>query len=211
MWAYFTQAPLIQLHLLMCRCRCRSWRRAGTTLRPSTVYKYCQEETRHCCKFPLQVSLPQLEAGLAAYYILAMSEASSNLSRYDGVRYGQRSQVRPGHALSCQRCVTTLCLASSMHRPPNCTLKKRPRSANLKGIIPVKPGAWTSLMGFADTLLGGVFQLLCMQSSNLREMYKGTRHDGLGQEVKRRILMGTYALSAGFYDAYYKRAQQVYL
>lgn len=66
-------------------------------------------------------------------------------------------------------------------------------------------------MGFADTLLGGVFQLLCMQSSNLREMYKGTRHDGLGQEVKRRILMGTYALSAGFYDAYYKRAQQVYL
>ncbi len=41
-------------------------------------------------------------------------------------------------------------------------------------------------------------------------MYKGTRHDGLGQEVKRRILMGTYALSAGFYDAYYKRAQQVH-
>lgn len=42
-------------------------------------------------------------------------------------------------------------------------------------------------------------------------MYKGTRHDGLGAEVKRRILMGTYALSAGFYDAYYKRAQQVFL
>ncbi len=40
-------------------------------------------------------------------------------------------------------------------------------------------------------------------------MYKGTRHDGLGAEVKRRILTGTYALSAGFYDAYYKRAQQV--
>lgn len=39
-------------------------------------------------------------------------------------------------------------------------------------------------------------------------MYNATRHDGLGQEVKRRILMGTYALSAGYYDAYYKRAQQ---
>jgi aspartyl-tRNA(Asn)/glutamyl-tRNA(Gln) amidotransferase subunit A len=41
----------------------------------------------------LQVSIPALEAGLAAYYILAMSEASSNLSRYDGIRYGQRTQV----------------------------------------------------------------------------------------------------------------------
>lgn len=85
-----------------------------------------------------EVSIPELEAGLAAYYILAMSEASSNLSRYDGIRYGRRTQAR-----------------------------------------------------------------------NLKELYKGTRHDGLGPEVKRRILMGTYALSAGFYDAYYKRAQQV--
>jgi aspartyl-tRNA(Asn)/glutamyl-tRNA(Gln) amidotransferase subunit A len=48
-----------------------------------------------------------------------------------------------------------------------------------------------------------------LQATNLKELYKGTRHDGLGPEVKRRILMGTYALSAGFYDAYYKRAQQV--
>lgn len=48
-----------------------------------------------------------------------------------------------------------------------------------------------------------------LQAANLKELYKGTRHDGLGPEVKRRILMGTYALSAGFYDAYYKRAQQV--
>jgi Asp-tRNA(Asn)/Glu-tRNA(Gln) amidotransferase A subunit family amidase len=47
-----------------------------------------------------------------------------------------------------------------------------------------------------------------LQATNLKELYKGTRHDGLGSEVKRRILMGTYALSAGFYDAYYKRAQQ---
>jgi hypothetical protein len=68
-----------------------------------------------------------------------VSEASSNLSRYDGVRYGVRTQ-----------------------------------------------GA-----------------------EELREMYNGSRGAGLGAEVKRRILMGTYALSAGYYDAYYKRAQQV--
>lgn len=85
-----------------------------------------------------EVSLPALEAGLPAYYILAMSEASSNLSRYDGVRYGPRNDA-----------------------------------------------------------------------DNLRNMYLCTRHDGLSPEVKRRILMGTYALSAGFCDAYYKRAQQV--
>lgn len=55
-----------------------------------------------------------------------------------------------------------------------------------------------------DMVVGDV-----LQAASLKELYKGTRHDGLGPEVKRRILMGTYALSAGFYDAYYKRAQQV--
>ncbi|GAB4822843.1 hypothetical protein N2152v2_009889 [Parachlorella kessleri] len=85
-----------------------------------------------------EVSLPSFAYGLPAYYVIALSEASSNLSRYDGVRYG-------------------------------------PRAA----------------------------------AAELRSMYNQTRHDGLGQEVKRRILMGTYALSAGYYDAYYKRAQQV--
>ena len=48
-----------------------------------------------------------------------------------------------------------------------------------------------------------------MQAPDLRQMYDQTRAAGLSDEVKRRILMGTYALSAGFYDAYYKRAQQV--
>lgn len=50
------------------------------------------------CVCLLQVSIPELEAGLAAYYILAMSEASSNLSRYDGIRYGRRTQVRASGA-----------------------------------------------------------------------------------------------------------------
>jgi aspartyl-tRNA(Asn)/glutamyl-tRNA(Gln) amidotransferase subunit A len=86
-----------------------------------------------------EVSLPHTEYGVAVYYILAPSEASSNLARYDGVKYGYRT----------------------------------PR--------------W----------------------SNLREMYMRTRDEGFGAEVKRRIMLGTYALSAGYYEAYYKKAQQV--
>ena len=85
-----------------------------------------------------EVSLPTFELGLPAYYVIALSEASSNLSRYDGVRYGQRSP----------------------------------------------------------------------DAADLREMYAASR-SALGGEVRRRILMGTYALSAGYYDAYYKKAQQV--
>jgi aspartyl-tRNA(Asn)/glutamyl-tRNA(Gln) amidotransferase subunit A len=85
------------------------------------------------------VELPHAEHGLAAYYIIANAEASANLARFDGVRYGYRS----------------------------------PR---------------------AETLL---------------DVYTKTREEGFGAEVKRRILLGTYVLSAGYYDAYYRRAQQV--
>jgi aspartyl-tRNA(Asn)/glutamyl-tRNA(Gln) amidotransferase subunit A len=85
------------------------------------------------------LSLPHTEYGVAAYYILAPSEASSNLARYDGIKYGFR--------------------------------------------VP----EW----------------------SNLRDMYMRTRDEGFGAEVKRRIMLGTYALSAGYYDAYYKKAQRV--
>ncbi|XP_047951144.1 glutamyl-tRNA(Gln) amidotransferase subunit A, chloroplastic/mitochondrial [Salvia hispanica] len=85
-----------------------------------------------------EVSLPSFSLGLPAYYILASSESSSNLSRYDGVRYGNQ-----------------------------------------------------------------VF------GEELKSLYGDSRAEGLGSEVKMRILMGTYALSAGYYDAYYKRAQQV--
>jgi aspartyl-tRNA(Asn)/glutamyl-tRNA(Gln) amidotransferase subunit A len=85
------------------------------------------------CELPLSV-----DYGLACYYLIAPAEASSNLARYDGVRYGLRS-----------------------------------------------PG---------DTF---------------REMLMATRHDGFGDEVKRRIMLGTYALSSGYYDAYYGTAQKV--
>jgi aspartyl-tRNA(Asn)/glutamyl-tRNA(Gln) amidotransferase subunit A len=85
------------------------------------------------------VSLPSIRAALAAYYILAPSECSANLARYDGVKYG-----------------------------------------------------------FSD-----------MESKGLWPALDGTRQAGFGPEVKRRIMMGTYALSSGYYDAYYKKAQQV--
>ncbi len=83
--------------------------------------------------------LPHAPHALSAYYVLAPAEASSNLARYDGVRYGKRA-------------------------------------ANGGGLV---------------------------------EMYTRTRHDGFGAEVKRRIMLGTYSLSSGYYDAYYGRAQRV--
>ncbi len=82
------------------------------------------------------VSLPRQEFGLPVYYLIAPAEASSNLARYDGVRYGQRAKNAP----------------------------------------------------------------------NIIEMYKATRSHGFGAEVKRRIILGTYVLSAGYYDAYYLKA-----
>jgi aspartyl-tRNA(Asn)/glutamyl-tRNA(Gln) amidotransferase subunit A len=86
-----------------------------------------------------EVSLPHVRFGIAAYYLIATAEASSNLARYDGVRYGRRAA-------------------------------------------------------------GG---------GSLTELYERTRAEGFGAEVKRRILLGTYVLSAGYYDAYYRKAQQV--
>lgn len=86
-----------------------------------------------------EISLPLLKHSIGVYYIVATAEASSNLARFDGVRYGFRAQ--------------------------NC--------------------------------------------ENLLEMYCKTRAQGFGPEVKRRIMLGTYALSSGYYDAYYKKAQQL--
>ena len=86
-----------------------------------------------------EVSLPSAEHGISAYYVIAPAEASSNLARYDGVRYGMRA--------------------------------------------------------------GG--------DGDLIEMYETTRSEGFGEEVKRRIMLGTYALSSGYYEAYYGQAQKV--
>ncbi|GHC19966.1 Asp-tRNA(Asn)/Glu-tRNA(Gln) amidotransferase subunit GatA [Aidingimonas halophila] len=86
-----------------------------------------------------EISLPHTHLAIPAYYVIAPAEASSNLSRYDGVRFGHR----------------------------------------------------------------------CDNPSNLIDLYKRSRAEGFGEEVKRRILIGTHTLSEGFFDAYYKKAQQV--
>jgi aspartyl-tRNA(Asn)/glutamyl-tRNA(Gln) amidotransferase subunit A len=86
-----------------------------------------------------EISLPHSEYTIATYYILTTAEASSNLARYDGARYGYRSE----------------------------------------------------------------------NSTSLLEMYKSSRSEAFGTEVKRRIMLGTYVLSAGYYDAYYRKAQKV--
>ena len=86
-----------------------------------------------------EIDLPNNHLSVSAYYVIAPAEASANLSRYDGVRYGYR----------------------------------------------------------------------CEDPADLEDMYKRTRSEGFGEEVKRRIMVGTYALSAGFYDAYYRKAQKI--
>lgn len=87
----------------------------------------------------IEISLPLIKYGIGVYYVIATAEASSNLARFDGVRYGYRTK----------------------------------------------------------------------DAQSLYEMYVKTRSEGFGDEVKRRIMLGTYALSSGYYDAYYKKAQQV--
>ena len=86
-----------------------------------------------------EISLPNSHLSVSAYYVIAPAEASANLSRYDGVRYGYR----------------------------------------------------------------------CENPVDLEDMYKRSRSEGFGAEVKRRIMVGTYALSAGYYDAYYRKAQKI--
>ena len=89
----------------------------------------------------VDISLPHTKYALPAYYVIAPAEASSNLARYDGVRYGHRATLDAG--------------------------------------------------------------------AGITEMYEKTRAEGFGPEVKRRVMIGTYVLSAGFYDAYYNRARRV--
>lgn len=112
-----------------------------------------------------EISLPHSSYGVAAYYVIAPSEASSNLARYDGVHYGYRTDVAAMTAeLAAER-------------------KQLLDAGDRKG---------------AENL-----------DSALVRMYRRTRAEGFGPEVKRRIMLGTYALSAGYYDAYYLKALKV--
>ncbi len=113
----------------------------------AAVQQALDELRRHGAEL-VDVSLPHTEYAIAAYYFIATAEASSNLARYDGVRYGLRKSVSKGEAQAAGR-------------------------------------------------------------SALFDMYCRTRAAYFGPEVKRRILLGTYVLRSGYYDAYYRRASQV--
>jgi aspartyl-tRNA(Asn)/glutamyl-tRNA(Gln) amidotransferase subunit A len=112
-----------------------------------------------------EVSLPHSKYAVATYYVIAPSEASSNLARYDGVHYGYRTNEKEMLAeLAADR-------------------KRLEAAGDHAGL---------------DNL-----------DSALVRMYRRTRAEGFGPEVKRRIMLGTYALSAGYYDAYYLKALKV--
>jgi aspartyl-tRNA(Asn)/glutamyl-tRNA(Gln) amidotransferase subunit A len=114
----------------------------GLSAEVDGAIKKCIAALQHGgCKF-VDVSMPNLGYGIATYYIICTAEASSNLARFDGVKYGYRSTSGPASA---------------------------------------------SLIG----------------------MYQATRQEGFGAEVKRRIMLGTYVLSSGYYDAYYLKAARV--
>jgi len=111
----------------------------GLEAEVGAAVKQAVEQYRELGAEIVDVELPNAKYAIAVYYIIATAEASSNLARFDGVRYGFRAEDAP----------------------------------------------------------------------ELRQMYRKTREEGFGPEVKRRIMLGTYVLSAGYYDAYYRKAQQV--
>ncbi|TNE73039.1 Asp-tRNA(Asn)/Glu-tRNA(Gln) amidotransferase subunit GatA [bacterium] len=122
----------------------------------------------------IPIHLPHSAYAIATYYILATAEASSNLARFDGVRYGHRTDMK--------------------------VLKEQlaAEAQQIKERIKVAGGSTEEL----DQALKGI-------DSALVRMYKQSRTEGFGAEVKRRIMLGTYVLSAGYYDAYYGKAQKI--
>ncbi len=119
----------------------REYRLEGMPAEIAALWERGAEWLRAAGAEVVEISLPHTRYALPAYYVIAPAEASSNLARYDGVRYGHRARLAQGD-----------------------------------GIV---------------------------------EMYEKTRAEGFGPEVRRRIMIGTYVLSAGFYDAYYNRARKV--
>ena len=126
-----------------------------------------------------EVSLPHTEYGIATYYVLATAEASSNLARYDGIRYGHRTDLQ-----DVQRS-----LAEERE-----TMQEALAAAEADG---------------DDARVTSLQRQLDEQDTLLTRLYTQSRTEGFGDEVKRRIMLGTYVLSAGYYDAYYAKAQRV--
>ncbi|MEM8869186.1 MAG: Asp-tRNA(Asn)/Glu-tRNA(Gln) amidotransferase subunit GatA [Pseudomonadota bacterium] len=119
----------------------REYRLDGMPQEIETLWTEGAEMLRDAGARLVDISLPHTKYALPAYYVIAPAEASSNLARYDGVRYGHRAKIHQG--------------------------------------------------------------------AGVTQMYERTRAEGFGEEVKRRVMIGTYVLSAGFYDAYYRKAQRV--
>ncbi|PWE33749.1 Asp-tRNA(Asn)/Glu-tRNA(Gln) amidotransferase GatCAB subunit A [Maritimibacter sp. 55A14] len=119
----------------------REYRMDGMPAEIDKLWSEGAEMLRDAGAKTVDISLPHTRYALPAYYVIAPAEASSNLARYDGVRYGFRAKLEKGDGIT--------------------------------------------------------------------EMYERTRAQGFGPEVQRRVMIGTYVLSAGFYDAYYRRAQRV--
>ncbi|MEX2368191.1 MAG: amidase family protein, partial [Balneolaceae bacterium] len=121
------------------------------------------------------IHLPHMKYNIATYYILATAEASSNLARYDGIRYGHRSDFK------------TLKEELTQERQ---AIEKKIREAG---------GEEKNVE----------MEKLAQLDTPLIRLYKKSRTEGFGREVKRRIILGTYVLSSGYYDAYYAKAQKV--
>nr|MBP9048921.1 aspartyl/glutamyl-tRNA amidotransferase subunit A [Tabrizicola sp.] len=119
----------------------KEYRMDGMPAEIETLWAHGIEMLRDAGAEVRDISLPHTKYALPAYYVIAPAEASSNLARYDGVRYGHRAKLAQGDGIT--------------------------------------------------------------------EMYEKTRAEGFGPEVQRRVMVGTYVLSAGFYDAYYNRARKV--
>lgn len=126
-----------------------------------------------------EVSLPHTEYGIAAYYVLATAEASSNLARYDGIRYGHRADLK----------ATRQALAEA-REATEAALKTAEADGDDERVLTLR-------------------QEVDGQTSALGQLYTLSRTEGFGAEVKRRIMLGTYVLSSGYYDAYYAKAQRV--
>lgn len=123
----------------------------------------------------VSIHLPHMKYGIATYYILATAEASSNLARYDGIRYGHRADIDE--------------VEQELHKEKMALQEQMELAAGEKKLELSKE--------------------LESTDSALVRLYKKSRTEGFGEEVKRRIMLGTYVLSAGYYDAYYAKAQKV--
>ena len=119
----------------------REYRLDGMSPQIESLWKDGADMLRNAGAEVVDISLPHTKYALPAYYVIAPAEASSNLARYDGVRFGLRAKLKAGESIT--------------------------------------------------------------------EMYERSRSEGFGNEVQRRVMIGTYVLSAGFYDAYYNRARKV--